>query len=128
LPPQLASYEAESSANTLAGGAVVASCSTCSGGQKVGYVGNGGTLQFNNVSKASAGSYTLVIYYCDGDSGRTAYMSINGGSGTAINFAGTGGWNTVGTYAVTVSLNAGNNTIKFYNSSAYAPDFDRIAV
>jgi hypothetical protein len=41
------SYEAESSANTLAGEAVVANCSACSGGQNVGNVGNGGTLQFN---------------------------------------------------------------------------------
>jgi alpha-galactosidase len=35
-PALATSYEAESPANTLAGGAVVSSCSTCSGGAKVG--------------------------------------------------------------------------------------------
>ena len=128
LPPQLTTYEAEASTNTLSGGAVIASCSTCSGGQKVGYVGNGGTLTFNNINVSSAGSYTLFIYYCDGDSGRTADMSVNGGAATAINFPGTGGWNTAAPYKITVNLNAGNNTIKFYNNSAYAPDIDRIVM
>src|SRR5207302_1845285 len=33
--------EAEASGNTLAGAAVIASCSACSGGNKVGYIGNG---------------------------------------------------------------------------------------
>lgn len=128
LPPMLLSYEAESSVNTLSGGAVIASCSGCSGGEKVGYVGNGGTLQFNDVNVGSSGNYALTIYYCDGDSGRSANMSVNGGTGTTLNFSNTGGWNIVGTLTVTVSLNAGNNTIKFYNNSNWAPDFDRITV
>ena len=43
------SYEAESGNNTLTGSAFVLSCPTCSGGQKVGFVGNNsGTLQFND--------------------------------------------------------------------------------
>ncbi|WP_203922764.1 fibronectin type III domain-containing protein, partial [Rugosimonospora africana] len=36
---QPGSYEAEATGNTLAGGAVVASCTGCSGGAKVGYLG-----------------------------------------------------------------------------------------
>ena len=54
------SFEAESSANTLAGGAKVASCSACSGGQKVGFVGNGGTLTFNGVTASVTGSYQVI--------------------------------------------------------------------
>ena len=39
-------YEAESSGNTRTGTAVVQGCPSCSGGMKVGYVGNNaGTLQ-----------------------------------------------------------------------------------
>jgi hypothetical protein len=132
LPPRLnlTFYEAEASTNTIAGGASVSSCSGCSGGNKVGYVGNGGTLTFNGVNASSAGTHTLVIYYLDSDGGRTANLSINGGSATALNFSGTNGgdWNTVYTYSVTVTLNAGNNTIAFANSAAYAPDFDRIGI
>ncbi|HLZ58605.1 MAG TPA: alpha-galactosidase [Ktedonosporobacter sp.] len=128
--PGTTSYEAESSANTLAGGAKVATCSACSGGQKVGFVGKGGTLQFNSVSKSMAGSYTLTIYYVDGDAGRTANMSVNGGTATSITFHGTNdsNWNFVQHLTVTVNLNAGNNTILFSNPTAWAPDFDRITV
>ena len=38
-PPTATSYEAEAAANTLVSGAVVQSCATCSGGNKVGFVG-----------------------------------------------------------------------------------------
>ncbi len=126
-------YEAEASANTLAGGAVVAACSPCSNGQKVGYVGNNaGTLQFNGISAPSAGSYTVTIYFVNGDSGvRTAQMSVNGGSAVTLSFPVTGSWTTVSTVTQTVTLNAGSsNTIKFSNTTAgsWAPDFDRIVV
>jgi len=129
-------YEAESSSNTLTGRAAVASCSNCSGGQKVGYVGNGdgqgeGTLQFNGINVASSGSYQITIYYLNGDSGnRTAQMSVNGGAATNVSFPSTGSWPNpnVGSVNVTVNLNAGNNTIRFSNPSAWAPDFDRITV
>ncbi len=126
-------YEAEASANTLAGGAVVAACSPCSNGQKVGYVGNNaGTLQFNSISAPSAGSYTVTIYFVNGDSGvRTAQMSVNGGSAVTLSFPVTGGWTTVSTVTQTVTLNVGSsNTIKFSNTTAgsWAPDFDRIVV
>jgi hypothetical protein len=122
------SYEAESPANTLGGGARVASCSACSGGAKVGYVGNGGTLQFNGIAVPSSGSYQLTIAYCDGDSGRAGDLSVDGGTPTVINFPTTGGWGTPGTLTVTLSLGAGTHTITFSNPSAYAPDFDRIVV
>ncbi|GEM_PF-1291116 len=133
---QPTTYEAESSSNTLTGRAAVASCSNCSGGQKVGYVGNGdgqgeGTLQFNGINVASSGSYQITIYYLNGDSGnRTAQMSVNGGAATNVSFPSTGSWPNpnVGSVNVTVNLNAGNNTLKFSNPSAWAPDFDRITV
>ena len=128
-------YEAESSSNTLAGGAVVQSCSACSGGKDVGYVGKGGTLRINNVNVSSAGTHRLVISYIDGDTStygigtyRTANISINGGSSFAVSFPSTGDWNEVVTMNISVSLNAGNNTITFSNSSAYTPDFDKIDV
>jgi alpha-galactosidase len=131
-PAGVASYEAESSANTLGGGARIVAASGCSGGNKVGWVGNGdgtnqGTLQFNNVSAASAGSKTLTVYYCSGEA-RTTYMSVNGGAGTSASYASLGNWTTVGTKTFTITLNAGNNTIKLYNDTGWAPDFDRITV
>jgi hypothetical protein len=121
-------YEAESGSNALAGGARVANCSACSGGKKVGFVGNNaGTLQFNGVSAAAAGSATLTITYASGTA-RNATLSVNGGSGTSIAFTSTGSFNTPGTKTVTVTLKAGSNTFKFSNSSGWAPDFDKVTV
>lgn len=119
--------EAEAATNTLMNGAVVAACTNCSGGEKVGYVGNGGTLQFNNIFKNIAGNYTLTIYYCSGET-RYGSMSVNGGPATTLTFASTGDFDTPGPLTVTVYLIAGNNTIEFYNNAGWAPDFDRIVV
>lgn len=128
-------YEAESSSNTLGGGAVVQTCTSCSGGKNVGYVGKGGTLQFNAVNVSSAGSHRLVISYIDGDSStygvgtyRTANISINGGTSFAVQFAATGDWNETVTVLLSVTLKAGNNTLTFSNSSAYTPDIDKIDI
>jgi len=126
--PELAtSYEAESPVNTLAGGAVVQSCSTCSGGEKVGYVGEGGTLTFNNITAPTAGAYNVTIVYCSGDP-RPAMVSIDGGAPLSLSFASTGSFTTTGTMTISVPLVAGDNTIEFGDPNAYTPDFDRIIV
>ncbi len=125
------SYEAEAAGNTLAGGAVVSACGPCSGGNKVGYVGNNaGTLQYNGVSAASTGNYTLTMFYANGDTvARNVTVSVNGGTGVNISFPVTGGWTTVGSVQTTISLNSGSsNTIKFSNATGWAPDFDRITL
>jgi Fungal chitosanase of glycosyl hydrolase group 75/Alpha-galactosidase, CBM13 domain len=123
-----ASYEAEAAGNALAGGARVANCGGCSGGKRVGFVGNNkGTLQFTNVT-GTGGSATVTIAYLNGSATRTGQLSVNGATPTRLSFAGTGTWNTVGTLPVTVTLKAGANTIKFFNDSGWAPDFDKITV
>jgi hypothetical protein len=124
-PPTATSYEAESPANTLAGGAVLQACPTCSGGQKVGFVGNGGTLTFNGVTAATSGTYQVTIAYCSGDP-RPAMVSVNGGTPRALSFPSTGSFSTVGTMTVPLPLTAGTNTIEFGDPAAYTPDFDRI--
>jgi chitodextrinase len=126
----IAGYEAESRTNTDAGGAKTQACSACSGGETIGYVGDGGTLTFPNVAASSAGSYPLTIYYVDGDAGRTSTLTVNGTS-TTVTFHGTNdnNWNAVQSLSVNVALNASSsNTIELSNASAWAPDFDQIAV
>ncbi len=128
-PPLATSYEAEAAANTIAGGAGVTSCSTCSGGEKVGFVGEGGTLTFNGVSVPSAGTYQVTIAYLDGSAtGRQADVTVNGGTAQSVQFTPTGSFSTVGTMTIPLALTAGTNTIEFSDPSAYAPDFDRIIV
>jgi hypothetical protein len=59
---------------------------------------------------------------------RSFDVSINGGSNKRVDVL-TPGWDTPRPFPLTVTLNAGNNSIKFYNASgAAAPDLDRIVV
>ncbi|HEX6523639.1 MAG TPA: NEW3 domain-containing protein [Streptosporangiaceae bacterium] len=128
-PPLGTVYLAASSASTLAGGAVVQTCTTCYGGAKVGFVGEGGTLTLNNVTVPAAGSYRVTIVYCDGSAtGRQATVSVNGGAPQTLSFTPTGGFSTVGAMTVTLQLSAGANTVEFANPSALAPDFNEVVV
>jgi len=80
----------------------------------------------NNINVSTAGTYTLTIQY--GVNGtRTFDLSVNGGATIAVNCTGTD-FNTPATTTVQVSLNAGNNTIKFFNNTAWAPDLDVVKV
>jgi len=138
----IGNYEAESSANTLAGTAVRSTNSAASGGSYVGYVGLGAanTLRFNNVSVPAAGTYRMVVSYANGELGdgasnynsnivdRYADISVNGGSTSRSYFRNTLGWSNFRTTVIDVELVAGNNTITFANSSKYAPDLDRIQI
>jgi chitodextrinase len=122
------SYEAEAAGNTLTGGAVVASCSGCSGGSKVGYIGNGATLTVNGIDGGAGGSRTLTIAYTTTQA-RSATVRVNGGTATTVNFTPTADWNTVGTVPVTVTLTPGAaNTVTIANPSGWAPDIDRVVI
>lgn len=120
--------EAEDAGNTLSGTARVSSASGCSGGQKVGYLGNGAAnyVILNNVNAPVVGTYKMVIGYLVNGT-RTFYYSVNGGADQSIDCTGTS-FAVPAYLSVPVSLNAGNNTIKFHNDTAYAPDLDRIMI
>jgi hypothetical protein len=138
----ISNYEAESSANTLAGTAVRATNSAASGGSYVGYVGLGAanTLRFNNVSVPTAGTYRMVVSYANGELGdgasnynsnvvdRYSDISVNGAAASRTYFRNTLGWSNFRTTVIDVNLVAGNNTITFANSSKYVPDLDRIQI
>lgn len=131
-PPPLA-YEAEAAGNTLGGAARVSSCGACSGGQDVGYVGNGdgtsnGTLTINGISVAADGTYSVAIAYVNGDSApRSAQLSFDGAAPVSVSFPSTGGWGNVSTLTVTGAFRQGSaNTLKFANPTGWAPDIDGI--
>jgi alpha-L-fucosidase len=125
-PP--ATVEAEASGNTLSGAAAVTSCPACSGGAKVRFIGNNSSnsVTLNNVTAAAAGDHALTIT-CEVNGTRTFDLSVNGGATVAVDCTGTD-FNTPVTASVTVPLNAGSNSIKFFNTSAYAPDLDAVTV
>jgi hypothetical protein len=120
--------EAEATGNTLSGTAVRRACTGCSGGQKVGSIGNGAanSVTVNNVTVPAAGAYDLSIWGLVSGT-RTVNVSVNGGPTTAVSFTGTS-WAAPISRTATVTLKAGANTIRFFNATANAPDLDRIEV
>jgi hypothetical protein len=135
----VSTYQAESSANTLAGTAAVETDTWASGGKYVGWVGDASanTLTFNDVDASSAGTYMLVIAYSNDDSSgsgnynsniesRWAGISVDGGTATTEVFANTFSWDTFNTVAIPVTLAAGENTVEFSNSTGYVPNLDYI--
>jgi hypothetical protein len=127
-PGALTEIEAEASWNTFSGSARANSCAECSGGSKVRFIGNGPNnhLTVNKVTVEEAGDYTLLIdYTLDGQ--RSFWVSVNGGPGVEAPLTGTS-WATPATDSITVRLQAGQNSIRFYNDTAHGPDLDRIRV
>jgi len=56
-------------------------------------------------------------------------ISVNGGAAATYTFATSHGGNLVATLPIIVPLNSGSsNTIKFYNTSSWAPDIDKITI
>ena len=78
-------YEAEFS--HLANGGAVVACPKCSGGARMGNVIPATTLTFSNVLAPSAGTYSLRVYYGNGDSTLSDYSTLgvtpNGGATVA---------------------------------------------
>jgi len=121
-------YEAESSVNTVAGGAAVTSCEVCGGGKKVGNLYNGGSVQFRDVTVPRAGTYQVNVRYISGDP-RSATVSANGQAPQTVAFVSSGGWDRPATATVPLQLKAGKNTIEVDSSTTvYSPDIDRVEV
>ncbi|MGW5682043.1 hypothetical protein [Nonomuraea sp. NPDC003754] len=54
-------------------------------------------------------------------------MSVNGGAPVAVTLTGPD-FNTPVSAVFTASLQAGSNTLRFFNDTAYAPDLDSVTL
>jgi len=116
VAPSETAPEAEASPQVLASGAVLVSCSGCSGGEEVGYIGGsaGGTLTFPAISSTVSTTTSIRIHHTNGDSTQRYASVIVNGIGYVLAFLPTGGNVTPGTSVLTVPLNSGSsNTIEF---------------
>lgn len=141
--PNTAFTYVSASSGTVAGGASVASCSGCSSGNKVGYIGGSsqGTLILSGIRTSKATQNVRFDYInCDvgylggGTNERSASISVNGGPAQVVAFPLSGyNWDKDVTKSYLVQLSGfntnGANTIKISGvSGAYAPDLDRVGV
>ncbi|MFC0626306.1 GDSL-type esterase/lipase family protein [Kribbella deserti] len=78
----------------------------------------GAAAQFT-VNAAAAGTATVGVRYASGTTAaRSADVLVNGARATTTSFAGTGAWSTWTTKVLTVSVNAGSNTIRLSPTTA----------
>ncbi|KAH7401747.1 galactan 1,3-beta-galactosidase [Phaeosphaeria sp. MPI-PUGE-AT-0046c] len=125
--PEEKQYEGES--GTLSNGAKVQSCSGCSGGNAVGYLGgsSGGSVVLGNVQSGVAGRTTLRLKHLNGDkSQRVADVSVNGKT-QRVAFLPHGGGDPASS-VVHVDLKQGSNEVKISMQGSWAPDVDRLMV
>jgi hypothetical protein len=123
-------FAVEAEKGALGGGARTWSCGTCSGGVKVRSIGNNsGSVTVTVPGVPAAGTYQMTVTYELGEASRTFYIGVNNGAGTPVTFTSNiTDWNTPLSATVPVTLAAGNNTIKLYNPTTFAPDLDKVAV
>ncbi len=118
----------EAESGVLSGAARLVGCSACSGGHKVGFIGNGASNAVTlRVSAAASGSRTMSIHYLVSGT-RTLSYSVNGGAAVSLSLSGGSFAAVAPPRAVSVRLNAGSNTIRFFNNGGFAPDLDRITL
>jgi hypothetical protein len=129
----IAGYEAEAPYNTLGGKASRACNAAASAGQYVTNIGAGASnyLQFNNIFAPRAGVYKMIVQYANNETGsgagdrkytivdRYADIRINGGPPKGYYFRFTDGESDFRTKVIDVALEAGNNSIRFSNSTGY---------
>ena len=118
-------YEAENA--QIVSPAQTYGSSVFSGGYKVGYIGYNGYITFNQVNVSSSGDYLIQIYYATSGN-RDLYVSCNNGTANKVICFDSGSFDSIEYKEILVHLNAGNNTIKLFNSNGYAPDIDFINV
>ena len=66
-----------------------------------------------SVNRASAGSVPLTFRFANGSTAaRPVNVSVNGGGPMTLNMPVTGAWTNWQTVTITMSLQAGNNTVR----------------
>ena len=92
---------------------------------KAGYVGNGSANYVEwTINVENTGSYCIGVKGAVSGT-RTTYISANDVNVGSVTHTGTS-WSSGFTVYTTVELQAGENVIKLYNDSAYAPDIFNI--
>jgi hypothetical protein len=119
----------EGESGVLSGSARADACAACSGGAKVRFIGNNTAnyATYNvNLAPEAAGDRQLTIAGTVSGT-RSFSVSVNGGPAITATLTGTT-FDSPITTTVTVPLNAGFNTLKFYNDTANAPDLDSFTI
>ncbi len=100
-----------------------------SGQYKAGWLGKSADnyLEWRDVYCHAGGKYRLTFGYISGEA-RSMVLTVNGKRVQNLTSLNSGNWNKVGTRSVTVSLEAGMNSVRLSNETAWMPDMDYMKV
>lgn len=98
---------------------------SASGGMVAGWLGKKASndLQWRNVYSAKGGEYKMLLKYVSGEN-RNMTVNVNGKDVKTFTSCNSGGWGTVGSKTLNITLEPGNNVIRIYNKSAWMPSID----
>ncbi|KKO53999.1 glycosyl hydrolase family 98 C-terminal domain-containing protein [Paenibacillus sp. DMB20] len=118
----------EGESGMLGGEALVKNLGSASGGKYVGELGNSNESSVTlNAFVDSPGYYTMNVYSIVSGT-RSFTVSVNDRIGQPLSVTGNSWSKPAAPVPLTIFLDAGANTIKFYNKSSYAPDLDKIVL
>ncbi|MGV8912068.1 MAG: family 16 glycosylhydrolase [Rhodoglobus sp.] len=122
-------YSLEIDDAALYGTARSSGVANATGGRAVTYLGQGPATRavLDELYAATAGMRTLTLRYASAEVRSVTYR-VNQGAPITLSLPGTGGWATFSTVSFSATLNAGNNTIEFWNGTGWAPDIDTLTV
>ena len=121
----IGNYQEVENNQALPSGSYDDNASYCSGGMKVGWLGKSADnyLEWRDVYSITGGKYKLTLHYVSGEN-RSAKLTVNGEQAQNLTSLNSGGFNRVGKKTATIQLNAGTNTIRLTNTTAWMPDID----
>jgi len=111
--------------NQTAQSATFSEDANCSGGVKVGWLGQrtSNDLQWRNVYSKDGGNYKMMLDYICGES-RSITLEVNGKRVKTISLN-SGGWSTIKAATFDIELQPGQNVIRIYTTAkAWMPDID----
>jgi endoglucanase len=113
-PPPSTSIHVEAESFTSQSGIQTEQTQDAGGGQNVGWQDNNDWMDYS-VNVASAGTYTVNFRVASGASGGSFQLRNSSGTSLAtVNFPNTGGWQTWQTISASVTLPAGQQTLRIY--------------
>jgi IPT/TIG domain/Alpha galactosidase C-terminal beta sandwich domain len=122
-------YQAWDPQNTLANGAAAAACVGCQYGEKVGSMGYGAGVTFNNVYAPSTGNYVITLVGCEGGGTQFYQVTPNGGTAATVPLYGSNWYVQTPPVSTIIPLKAGaGNTINVTNAQTWSPDIVAITI
>lgn len=115
---ELKNHETEGTGNYIAD-------ASCSGGMKVGWIGNraNNDIVWKNVYSKEGGEYILRLYYKVAEN-RTVNISVNGVNPVSKT-VNAGASKVIATADFVVKLDKGENVLRIYNENGWLPDIDK---